>query len=132
MIHYTLQGPTYNLEIHEDKIYLKRKSWWKPFSSRKNDKTWNLDGLKVFNITEPQNYIWGKLEWESFDGAKGTLHFSTNGEVVQKIEKYMHKKILKNLEKIKVLSAPVKVEEEAVVVRHKKSKKQRREENLAA
>ncbi len=133
MIHYTLQGPTFKLEIHEDKMYLKRKVWWKLFSSKKNDNVWFLSGLKEFNMSITQNSFWGKLEWESFDGIKGSFSFSTKPEMVQKIEKYMHKKILKNHEQIKILAAATKVVEQPIKMSSKKAKrKQRREMDLAA
>lgn len=95
MIFYTLQGPTYHLEIHEDKIKLIPKSWAKIFTPKNEVLEWKLQDLAQFQISVPK-FVWGKLEWSTFDGRKGVYRFTTNAAMVSKIEKYLHKLIIKN------------------------------------
>lgn len=96
MIFYTLQGPTYHLEIHEDKIKLIPKGWAWIFTPKNECLEWKLQDLSQFQISVPK-FVWGKLEWSTFDGRKGTYRFTTNAVMVSKIEKYLHKLIIKNL-----------------------------------
>jgi hypothetical protein len=39
------------------------------------------------------------LEWASFNGNKTSFRFSTNAVMMDKIEKYVHKLILKNFQR---------------------------------
>lgn len=94
MIFYTLCGPRYKLEIHDDKIKLLRR--WPTFSKKTPLLNWDIDTLSQFEMTIPQYIVWGKLEWTSFDGKKGSFRFSTDANMVRKIEKYIQKKIMKN------------------------------------
>lgn len=99
MICYTLHGPRFTLEIHDDKIKLIKRAWWK-LLSRENEVTdWQLSNLSHFEMTIPPYIIFGKLEWTSFDGQKGSFRFTTNHHMVGKIEKYMQKKIMKNYQR---------------------------------
>lgn len=98
MIFYTLQGPKYKLEIHDDKIKLIKKVWWSMFSSKNEVLEWRLDELSQFQIAVPK-FIWGKLEWASFNGNKTSFRFSTNAVMMDKIEKYVHRLILKNVQR---------------------------------
>lgn len=98
MIFYTLQGPKYRLEIHDDKIKLIRKGFWGLFSNGQSHMEWRLDELAQFQISAPK-FIWGKLEWSTFDGTKNSFKFTTNAAMVAKIERYMHKLVLKNYQK---------------------------------
>lgn len=133
MIHYTVNGPKFKLLVHDDKISLERRVWSKLFTFKKREGAWDLEGLQKFNITDTYLF-WGKLEWESFDGVKGSFWFSTNHEIVSKIEKYMHKKILKNHSKIKVMEE-IKKELAAAIavpVQKKMSKKKARKKQQEA
>jgi hypothetical protein len=98
LIFYTLQGPKYKLEIHDDKIKLIKKAWWSIFSSKNEVLEWRLDELAQFQIAVPK-FIWGKLEWASFNGNKTSFRFSTNAVMMDKIEKYVHRLILKNVQR---------------------------------
>ena len=98
MIFYTLQGPKYKLEIHDDRIKLIRKPWWTIFSTKNEILEWKLEELSQFQISGPK-FIWGKLEWANFNGNKSSFRFSTNAMMMDKIEKYVHKLILKNFQR---------------------------------
>lgn len=97
MIFYTIQGPGYKLEIHDDKMKLSKKSWLKQFSRKDAIKTFEIKSLAGFEISTPHFLFWGKIELKRDDGSKETFRFSTNPEMVKKIEKYMQKMILKNI-----------------------------------
>lgn len=99
MIFYTIQGPGYELEIHDDKMKLSKKTWLKQFSRKDAIKTFDLKSLAGFEISSPHFILWGKIEWKNEDGTKETFRFSTNPEMVKKIEKYMQKMIQKNIQK---------------------------------
>jgi hypothetical protein len=98
VIFYTLQGPTYHLEIHDDKMKLVKKPWWGLFGAKNEIHEWKLEELAQFNIATPK-FIWGKLEWANFSGDKCSFRFSTNAVMMNKIEKYIHKLILKNFQR---------------------------------
>lgn len=98
MIFYTLKGPKYNLEIHDDKIKLVKRTWWRLLSSKNELLEWKLDELSQFQIASPK-FIWGKLEWANYGGNTSSFRFSTNTVMMDKIEKYMHKLILKNFQR---------------------------------
>lgn len=100
MIFYTLQGPSHIMEIHDDKIRLIRKGWFSSLSRKPIYQDWAIQGLAHFEIAVPQYILWGKLEWHSFDGHRGSFRFSTNALMVKKIEKYLQKLIVKNHQKI--------------------------------
>lgn len=122
MIFYTLQGPAYELEIYEDKIKLVKKSW-AIFSRKHEIDTFSINELSKFEITVPKFLFFsGKLHWETFKGDTGHFRFSTNPQMVKKIETYIQKRVIKNhqsLQKITELPAPLK-------------KKKKRQNNLAA
>jgi hypothetical protein len=74
------------------------KTWWRIFSSRNEILEWKLDELSQFQIATPK-FVWGKLEWSSFNGNKTSFRFSTNAVMMDKIEKYVHKLIIKNFQR---------------------------------
>jgi hypothetical protein len=104
VIFYTLQGPIHSLEIHDDKILLKKKGWARIFSRKNIVQTWNIQNLSQFNITIPQYLLWGKVEWKAFDGSIGSFRFSTNPIMMKKIELYLQKRIIKNHQNILIFS----------------------------
>jgi len=95
MIFYTLQGPKHKLEIHNDKIKLIKKPWWRVFSYKNKTLEFKLSELSEFRVATPKTLM-GVLEWETFDGTKGTFTFTTNAKMMGMIEKYVHKLIVKN------------------------------------
>lgn len=95
MIHYTLKGPAHKLEIHDNKLVLKGKGFFGIFG-RTSKTTWDIPQLAQFNITVPKYLFSGKVEWKDFDGNHGSFRFSTNPEMMKKIELYLQKKIIKN------------------------------------
>lgn len=99
MIFYTLKGPSYNLEIHDSKIILVKKGWWRLLSFGPTNLSWEMKNLSSFQIVVPKGVLYGKLEWKSFDGKQESFRFSTNAEMVQRIEKYLQKVVLKNHER---------------------------------
>jgi hypothetical protein len=96
MIYYTLQGPIYKLEIHDDKIKLVPRGWAIVLTSKNRMREWRLSELTQFQICTSK-FVWGKLEWSTGDGSKGSFRFTTNTVIVAKIEKYLQKLIIKNL-----------------------------------
>ncbi len=98
LIFYSLKGPKYKLEIHDDKLKLIKRAWWVPFASKGEILEWKLSDLSQFQIATPK-LVWGKLEWSNFDGKKASFRFSTNAIMMDKIEKYMHKLIIKNFQR---------------------------------
>lgn len=62
--------------------------------------SWNIEELNQFEITSPNIFSWGRLEWKSFDGKTGSCRFFTDTAMVKKIEKYLQKKIVKNHERL--------------------------------
>lgn len=99
MIFYTLQGPTSKLEIYADKMRLVKKNWAYLLSRKVEIDTWNINELSQFEITVPKFLFFsGKIEWNTFNGEKGMFRFSTNAQMMKKIEIYLQKRVLKNLQ----------------------------------
>lgn len=97
MIFYTLKGPTYELEIYEDKISLKKKNWIQLFSRKEPVHQWSINELSQFEITVPKfMMISGKIQWSTFNGETGSFRFTTNPLMVKKIETYLQKRVVKN------------------------------------
>jgi hypothetical protein len=125
LIFYTLKGPSYELEIYEDKLRLIKKPWTKIFSRKKETLDWPIKDISQFEITVPKfMMVSGKLEWHTFSGETAHFRFSTTPAMVKKIETYIQKRVIKNHEaihKAKVIQlaevAPKRIE----------TKKQRRE-----
>ena len=131
MIFYTLQGPSYKLEIHEDTIRLVKKSWFKALTKNSPVEAWEIQGLAKFEIAVPK-LIWGKLAWESFDGNKGTFRFTTTPAMVKKIETYLQKRILKNHQKLVAMQSVKKAEVPTHNLSKADRKRARREARTAA
>lgn len=110
MIFYTLRGPKYHLEIHEDKIQLIKKPWLKWFFKKKTIHTWEIHELSLFEMTVPKYMmISGNIQWQTFNGDKGTFRFSTSTDMVKKIETYLQKRVIKNYQnQYKVTHCPQK------------------------
>ena len=100
MIFYTLQGPGYKLEVHEEKMYLLKRGWLRFFSKRSEIEAWELNELSSFEITVPKFIFTGKVSWTSFDGRSGTFRFSTNFQMMKKIELYFRKRVMKNQKRV--------------------------------
>lgn len=98
MIFYTLQGPQSILEIHDDKIRLTKKSWWGALSKKDQVLEFKIQDLAQFQIAS-EKFVWGRLEWSTFEGEKCAFRFTTNAVMMGKIEKYMHRLVLKNIQK---------------------------------
>ncbi len=97
MIFYTLQGPTYKLEIYEDQIRLIPKTWSQIFRKKKTADRFIIRELSQFEITVPKFlFISGKIEWSTFNGHQGSFRFTTNPAMVKKIEIYLQKRVIKN------------------------------------
>ena len=103
MIFYTLKGPRNKLEIHDNKIKLVKSAWWSIFSPKDEMLEWDLNEIAKFQIVKT-HFFWGKLEWANFEGQKCSFRFSTNLIMMDKIEKYIHKLILRNFQKRRVLT----------------------------
>jgi hypothetical protein len=99
LIFYTLSGPKFSLEVHDDKIKLVRRGLWKLISREPQISTWEVHNLSSFIMTSPGVLKMGRLEWQSHNGHKGGFRFTTNAEMVRKIERYLQEKIIKNEEK---------------------------------
>lgn len=107
MIFYTLKGPSYELEIYEDKIKLIRKNWLSYFSKTPDCHTWKISELSQFEIAVPKfMMISGKLQWQTFSGETGTFRFSTTPAMVKKIETYLQKRVIKNHEALYAVAHP--------------------------
>lgn len=95
VVFYTLKGPGYKLEVYQDKINLKRR-WWKLIGKEPRIQEWKLDELSEFIVNQDVSRFWGELKWKSFDGIEGRFYCSTNPQMLQKIEKYLNKRISHN------------------------------------
>lgn len=97
MIFYTIQGPKYNLEIHEDTIKLVPKKWFKFGDKNTPEMSWEIQKLSLFEMTRSKFMIFtGELKWETFEGSQGIFSFNTSAAMVKKIETYLQKRIIKN------------------------------------
>lgn len=79
---------------------LHKKGWIKYLSRQPHTINFPMSKLINFEISVPKMVLWGKLEWKTSDGTKGSFLFSTDSEMVKKIEKYMQHKLDKNQQKI--------------------------------
>jgi hypothetical protein len=96
LIFYTLNGPTYQLEICEDKIKLVRRGVMKLFTRKPFVDSWDLQSLSHVEISEMTFMTTGKIFWKTFDGKEGSFRFTTNPQMMKKIEAYLQKRVLKN------------------------------------
>ena len=97
LLFYTIQGPGYCLEIHQEKISLVKKNWLPRITKDLHALTWEIDDLKNFEISAPKFLFFsGKITWETFSGEIGKFKFSTSPIMVKKIETYLQKRIMKN------------------------------------
>jgi len=119
LIFYTLQGPTSKLEIYDDKIKLLKGAWSHLFTKKEMGDSWKINELSYFEITVPKFLFFsGKIEWTTFSGEKGTFRFSTNPQMVKKIEIYLQKRVIKNhqqLSNVKTLPQPRKERREVLL-----------------
>jgi hypothetical protein len=99
MIFYTLRGPSHTLEIHDDKLHLTKKAWFRFLTKEPHKFAFEIDHLKNFEVTSPKFLFWGRLKWVTNEGQRGSFRFSTNGAMMGKIERYMQKRIEKNQQK---------------------------------
>lgn len=126
MIFYTLKGPSYELEIYEDKIRLVKKPWIKIFSRKQETLDWPIKELSQFEITVPKfMLVSGKLEWHTFNGEVGQFRFTTTPAMVKKIETYIQKRVIKNHQAAHEAKAKV------IQMHGNETKKQRRERERA-
>lgn len=98
MIFYTLSGPGHILEIHDDKLLLSKKGL-RNFFSKQRHQEFGLNELISFEITMPKFLFWGRVEWTTSSGQKGSFNFTTNYKMMKMIERYMQKKIEKTQER---------------------------------
>jgi hypothetical protein len=106
LIFYTLQGPNYELEIHEDKIQLIKRPWASWFFKKKEIHSWQIKDLSIFEISVPKFLMFsGKLHWQTFSGETGTFKFSTTPAMVKKIETYLQKRVIKNHQQLHELNS---------------------------
>jgi hypothetical protein len=118
LIFYTLQGPSSEMEIYEDKIRLVKKSWRKIFSRKQERDTFYISELSQFEIIVPKfMFFSGKIQWTTFKGDTASFRFSTNPVMVKKIEVYLKKRVIKNH-----LLIQQKAEEEFIKPLRKKSR----------
>ena len=113
MIFYTLKGPGHKLEIHDNKIVLSKRAWLNFFPFKEVPPEWNLNSLSYFAVTHPKFFLWGKIEWRTFSGSSGSFRFSTNAQMVQKIELYLQKKTIKNHQLLSGLEVKIQSERKA-------------------
>ncbi len=126
MIFYTLKGPSYELEIYEDKIRLVKKPWIKIFSRKQETLDWPIKELSQFEITVPKfMMVSGKLEWHTFNGEVGQFRFTTTPAMVKKIETYIQKRVIKNHQALHEAKSKV------IQMPGNETKKQRRERERA-
>jgi hypothetical protein len=120
LIFYTLKGPSYELEIYQDKLRLVKKPWIRIFSRKQETLEWPIKELSHFEITVPKfMMVSGKLEWQTFKGEVGHFRFNTTPAMVKKIEAYLQKRVIKNHQAMHEAQSKV-------LQRHEK-KKQRKE-----
>ena len=96
MIFYTIQGPKFKLEIHDDKLRLVKKGFFALFSKQKDHPCFPLNEIIHFEVTSSKFILWGKLEFIMSNGEKRDVRFSTNQQMMNKIEKYIQKIVIKN------------------------------------
>lgn len=102
LIFYTLQGPKFNLEIHEDNIKLVKKKWFRIWNRTPTVTSWEIKNLSQFEVTVPRFFIFsGKIEWKTFEGQQGQFRFTTTPAMVKKIETYLQKRVIKNHQQFK-------------------------------
>lgn len=109
MIFYTLQGPKFNLEIHEDKIKLVKKYWFRLWNRTPTISSWEIENLSQFEVTVPRFFIFsGKIEWKTFEGQQGQFRFTTTPAMVKKIETYLQKRVIRNHQQLKLVRPEVR------------------------
>lgn len=97
MIFYTISGPTTRLIIRDDQLILKAHGPFAWFSSHRKPHTIALTEIKLFSIVKTFGFM-GKVTIS--DGTKTyEATFSSTYKMVEMIEKYMQKRILKNTQK---------------------------------
>ena len=112
MLFYTIQGPGFNLEIHQDQLRLIKKNWGFTFSKSSGISSWDISDLSSFEISVPKFLFFsGKISWKTFSGETGHFKFSTSPVMVKKIETYLQKRVIKNHQRQKNLKDQLKSQE---------------------
>ena len=117
MIFYTINGPTQCLEIRDDHMILKSRGALSWFTTKPVEMMMPLTEIRQFMV-ERSYGVMGKIVISNGDKTH-FMTFSSSYKMVQMIEKYMQKKIIKNIHNLQkkdnVIAFPEK--------RKKKSKK---------
>ncbi len=96
VIFYTISGPTMSLEIRDDHLLIKSRGPLSWFLSKELECTMPLDQIRQFMVT--RNYaVMGKITVSNGENTY-SMTFSSPFKMVQMIEKYMQKRILKNIQ----------------------------------
>lgn len=97
MIFYTISGPTTNLEIRDDQLIVKSKGPFSWLHKKESDVTIPLNQIRQFMVT--RNLLMGKIVISNGEQTY-QMSFTSPYKMVQMIEKYMQKRILKNIQAI--------------------------------
>lgn len=101
MIFYTISGPASYLEIRDDQLILKSQGPFSVFKKKTTEAVIPIQHIRQFMVSR-QFGVMGKIVFS--DGEQTySFTFSSPFKMVQMIEKYMQKRILKNIQ----ASAPV-------------------------
>ncbi|MFY7992503.1 MAG: hypothetical protein ACOVP4_04345 [Bacteriovoracaceae bacterium] len=101
MIFYTIRGPASCLEIRDDQLILKSQGPFSVFKKKSSEAVIPLPQIRQFMVSRHLG-VMGKIVFS--DGEQTySFTFSSSFKMVQMIEKYMQKRILKNIQ----ASAPV-------------------------
>lgn len=96
MIFYTISGPAMKLEIRDDQLIIKSKSLFSWFNGKEAECTMPLDQIRQFMVTRTYG-VMGKITISNGENSY-SLTFTSPYKMVQMIEKYMQKRILKNIQ----------------------------------
>lgn len=96
MIFYTISGPAMKLEIRDDQLIIKSKSLLSWFNGKEAECTMPLDQIRQFMVTRTYG-VMGKITISNGENSY-SLTFTSPYKMVQMIEKYMQKRILKNIQ----------------------------------
>jgi len=112
VIFYTITGPASCLEIRDDQLILKSRGPFSLFKKSEVQATIPLASIRQFMVTRSLG-VMGKIVFSNGDQTYN-FTFSSSFKMVQMIEKYMQKQILKNIKTIApVISIKPKQENKA-------------------